>query len=98
MTLRHGSVCAAAVVAFPEPIVASGQTIFLAEATIAPPGSMKYGNRLHTVPHHLGLVTQVYDCLFNDWFDAPARGRNGWFKTEATNDLLEHSVALRVCR
>ena len=36
MTLRHGSVGAAAVVAFHEPIVAAGQTIFLAEATIAP--------------------------------------------------------------
>jgi hypothetical protein len=36
MTLRHGSVDAAAVVAFHEPIAASVQTIFLEEATIAP--------------------------------------------------------------
>src|ERR1700737_3990638 len=54
--------------------------------------------RFTTFPHYLGLVTQVYDCLLNDWFDAPARGRNGWFKTEATNDLLEHGVALRMSR
>src|ERR1700737_1436638 len=32
--------------------------------------------------------------LFNDWFDAPARGRNGWFKTETADDLLENRVAL----
>src|SRR5260370_4462123 len=46
------------------------------------------------IPRPITRTYLKYRQLFNDWFDAPTRGRDGCYKTEAVNDLFENCVAV----